>query len=112
MIKQKFEWYHAHIYFTAETQNIAAEVKENAKLHFRNRIRLSPLISRPIGPHPLPMFELDFYGDDHNEVTSWLEANRQGLDILIHPLSGDALADHTALAVFLGNKLALNLDAL
>lgn len=107
-----YEWYHAHIYFEDSTMQKAENLHNLAKGHFRNRIRLSPLISRPIGPHPKPMFELDFYGEDYVEVTDWLEAHRQDLDVLIHPLSGNALADHTTLAVFLGNRLPLNLDAL
>lgn len=107
-----YEWYHAHVYFSDSTYEKADSLRLKAHAHFRNRIRLSAMINRPIGPHPLPMFELDFNGVDYKEVVGWLETHRQGLDILIHPLSGEALADHTTLALFLGNRLDLNLDVL
>lgn len=107
-----YEWYHAHVYFDDSTFQKANDLRLKAQAQFRNRIRLSAMINRPIGPHPLPMFELDFYGTDYKEVVGWLETHRQGLDILIHPISGDQLADHTTLAIFLGKKLDLNLDAL
>ena len=36
--------------------------------------------------------------------------NRGGLDVLLHPETGDDLADHTAHAVWLGEKLPLRLE--
>ena len=38
--------------------------------------------------------------------------NRDGLDILVHPLTGDSLADHTGFALWLGAPLPLRLDVL
>ena len=38
--------------------------------------------------------------------------NRQGLDILIHPLSDDEYDDHTANALWLGNPVPLKLEIL
>jgi DOPA 4,5-dioxygenase len=32
----------------------------------------------------------------------WLSLNRQGLVVLIHPLTGDDLADHTEHAIWMG----------
>ena len=40
----------------------------------------------------------------------WLDAHRGDLDILVHPLTDDALEDHTSLAAWLGNEVALALD--
>jgi aromatic ring-cleaving dioxygenase len=41
-------------------------------------------------------------------VVPWLMLNHAGLDVLIHPQTGNAYDDHTAKALWLGNKLPLN----
>jgi aromatic ring-cleaving dioxygenase len=38
--------------------------------------------------------------------------NREGLDILVHPLSDDEFEDHTVNALWLGTAVALKLDTL
>jgi DOPA 4,5-dioxygenase len=38
--------------------------------------------------------------------------NRAGLTILVHPNTGDAYLDHAENALWLGEKLALNLEIL
>lgn len=38
--------------------------------------------------------------------------NREGLDILVHPETGDAVADHAVHSLWLGEKLDLNIDFL
>jgi DOPA 4,5-dioxygenase len=42
----------------------------------------------------------------------WLMLNREGLTLLLHPDTGDAYADHTAHAAWLGAVLPLQLEAL
>ncbi len=42
----------------------------------------------------------------------WLMLNRDGLDVLVHPLSGDSVADHTRFAMWLGHAQPLRLDVL
>ena len=41
-----------------------------------------------------------------------LATNRDGLTVFIHPNTGDALADHTAHAIWMGELLPLNLASL
>jgi len=43
-------------------------------------------------------------------LIEWLEANRDGLNILVHGLTGDDLADHTEHAAWLGASTPLKLD--
>jgi DOPA 4,5-dioxygenase len=38
--------------------------------------------------------------------------NREGLDVLVHPLSDDSIDDHTRYALWLGNPVSLKLDTL
>jgi aromatic ring-cleaving dioxygenase len=45
-------------------------------------------------------------------LVPWLMLNRDGLDALVHPLSGDSLADHTRFAMWLGRVLPLRLETL
>jgi len=42
----------------------------------------------------------------------WLMLNRDGMTILLHPGTGDAYADHTAHAVWLGAVLPVRAEVL
>ena len=64
------------------------------------------------GPHPIAQRQVIFRTSAFAEVVPWLMFNRQGLDILIHPLSDDEFDDHTANALWLGNPVPLKLEIL
>ena len=58
-------------------------------------------------PEPVALtFEL--FGD----LVPWLALNRRGLTVFVHPDTGDALADHSAHIIWLGDSRTLNLEAL
>ena len=104
--------YHAHIYFSLEQMALATQVRENIlnelpQLSFRGQ-----LIPMPIGPHPLPMFEIHIPATSINLALATIDALRQGLSVLVHPLQHDELQAHTNDARWLGNKLVLNLSVL
>ncbi|HSW17592.1 MAG TPA: DOPA 4,5-dioxygenase family protein [Ramlibacter sp.] len=40
----------------------------------------------------------------------WLDEHRQGLDVFVHGLSGNALEDHTTHAYWLGKEWPLDLS--
>ena len=42
----------------------------------------------------------------------WLMLNRDGLTVLVHPETGDDVADHSAHAAWLGAMLPLRLEVL
>ncbi len=42
----------------------------------------------------------------------WLILNREGLDVLVHPLSESNYDDHTKYAMWLGKPVALRLEHL
>lgn len=107
-----FKYYHTHIYFTAEQSAEAAALREKMQRELGDLVRAHGLHHEPIGPHPLPMFEADCLGESYLIVVSWLIANRGDLKVLIHPLSGDAMDDHTIYAQYLGEKLPLDLSVL
>lgn len=42
----------------------------------------------------------------------WLMLNREGLNVLVHPQTGDHVVDHLNSSLWLGEKLQLNVDTL
>jgi aromatic ring-cleaving dioxygenase len=104
--------YHAHIYFTAESRPEAeALLARIAGAGFRLQY-LGRLIDRPIGPHPLPMFEIDFGVAEEPAVLAFLQQHRGSLSVLVHEVTGKDLRDHTEGARWLGKKLELDFSAL
>lgn len=102
--------FHAHIYYQPESRTTAAQIREALGNQFV--VQLGRWHDQPIGPHPQSMYQVAFAPDQFAQIVPWLMLNRSGLDILVHAETGDDLADHTDHALWLGNKLALNLDAL
>lgn len=76
-------------------------------------MRFYPPKGRPIGPHPVPMWEADFAAYENRgqwvKVRDFLEANNPGnLSILIHPHSTESdYADHTKNAYWIGKPMEL-----
>jgi DOPA 4,5-dioxygenase len=65
--------------------------------------------AQPVGPHPRWCCQLAFCAAEFDSVVPWLDTHRQGLDVFVHGLSGDALKDHTDYAYWLGNEWPLDL---
>lgn len=108
---QKPASFHAHIYFTSETRADAQALLNQIVRELGPILRYAgKLIDRPIGPHPLPMFEIDFLPPNFLEVVTFLMANHGGLSVLIHPQTGEDLKDHSDHALWLGKQLNLNLS--
>jgi aromatic ring-cleaving dioxygenase len=51
-----------------------------------------------------------FKNEQFATVVPWLMLNREGLDILLHPLTDDMVDDHTVYATWLGQPVGLVLD--
>ncbi|NJM70618.1 MAG: DOPA 4,5-dioxygenase family protein [Scytonema sp. RU_4_4] len=58
------------------------------------------------------MYQVAFLPNQFGEVVPWLMLNREGLDILIHPKTGDDVRDHMEHSLWLGEKLKLNIEFL
>jgi len=102
--------YHAHIYYDGTTRAAAEQLREGIGAGFE--ARLGSWHDEPVGPHPVSMYQVAFAADQFPRLVPWLMLNRNGLDVLVHPLSGDSLADHTRFAMWLGQVLPLRLDTL
>lgn len=106
--------WHAHIYYDA-TEREAAEalratfaemmVGDDVPVLFIGR-----LSDAPVGPHPIPQFEIHFAASAGGVVTRTITGS--GLRALIHPLTDDDLADHTTLAKWIGEPLDLDVSVL
>ena len=93
--------YHAHIYFDKSTEKIASQIYNRIKNEFK--FEVGRFHKKPVGPHTKWMFQVPFQSSECDDFIMWLEENRiKNLSILIHPLSGDNLKDHSELADWLG----------
>jgi DOPA 4,5-dioxygenase len=73
-------------------------------------LRIYKVFERPIGPHPMPMFEVNiFTPEQFGAFIPWLVINRGPLSALIHPNTDDEERDHTQRATWMGQPLPLHL---
>ena len=104
--------YHAHVYFTSKSRASAATLREKIRSSWAGVVRVHDLIDIPIGPHPLPMFEVDIPPASIEPLKDWLTVHNNDHSILIHPLTGDDLADHRDHPEWVGQPQPLNLSFL
>ncbi|MEK6772687.1 MAG: DOPA 4,5-dioxygenase family protein [Bdellovibrionota bacterium] len=105
--------FHAHVYFGANTKASAEKVRLSIEEQLASKLRYSgKLIDRPVGPHPEPMFEINFLPEYFGEVVTILMQNHGDHSVLIHPETGNDMRDHTTYALWLGKQLSLDLSKL
>jgi DOPA 4,5-dioxygenase len=105
--------YHAHIYFDEQSRAEAVLFHQLLGDQLGSHLRYyGRLIDRPIGPHPTPMFEIDFQPEHFQKVVNFLMLNHGALSVLIHPETGEDIRDHSTLALWLGKQLDLDFDFL
>jgi DOPA 4,5-dioxygenase len=64
-------------------------------------LRVYQVWDRPIGPHPVGMFEVNLFTPaQFGAFVAWLVIHRGPLSALIHPNTGDDMRDHTQLATW------------
>jgi aromatic ring-cleaving dioxygenase len=104
--------YHAHVYYDpGATRDRAARLRERMAATFPDAV-LGRWHDEPVGPHPQSMYQIAFPTELLASFLPWLMLNRDGLTILLHPGTGDAYADHSDHAVWLGGMLPLRLEVL
>ena len=100
--------YHAHVYFAPEETEKAQALCETASREFG--ILMGRMHPRAIGPHATGSCQLSVPAQRFGEIIPWLALNRQGLSVLVHPSTGDHLADHTDHVIWLGQPIDLRLE--
>ncbi|MHB0776962.1 DOPA 4,5-dioxygenase family protein [Halomonas sp. WWR20] len=103
-----YERYHAHVYFDAISKVQAVSLCEQAGSSFP--VTVGRVHCKRVGPHPCWSCQLAFDRKTFDLLIPWLEKNRQGLNILVHGVTGDDLQDHTQHAMWLGDAVALKLS--
>lgn len=82
-------------------------------------MRIYKFWDRPIGPHPVAMFEVNvFTPAQFGAFIPWLSVWRGDLSVLIHPNTEDPgvdagvsdLEDHTRRAIWMGERIPLDVD--
>jgi len=106
--ENRYPAYHAHVYFDERT------FKQAEKLCATAGQQLSLAVGRVhrkrVGPHPHWSCQLSFNRAQFDTVIAWLESHRNGLNVLVHGVTGDDMADHTDHAMWLGEPQTLLLS--
>ena len=106
------EDYHAHVYYDpASSRERAARLRERVAEMFP-QATLGRWHAELVGAHLKSMYQIAFPRALLASFLPWLMLNRDGLTILLHPGTGNAYADHTDHAAWLGGTLPLQLDVL
>jgi aromatic ring-cleaving dioxygenase len=104
--------WHAHVYFDAACRAAAWELRGVIEAELAGRIEMGRFHEKPVGPHPMWSYQLAFPASEFSHVVGWLALNHGGLDVFVHPNTGDELRDHRDSALWLGSSHVLNLAAL
>jgi DOPA 4,5-dioxygenase len=98
-------YYHAHVYWSSpEQREIAVGLRDQlAALD----CGLGRVWDEPIGPHPLPMYQVNYCTAIQDSVEQVIESTE--LTVLLHEDTGDDVRDHTTGTRWLGQELELDL---
>ena len=101
--------YHAHVYWKNNTER---EIAISLRPSFLSiGASLGAIHDKPIGPHPLPMYQIMYDSSIQNEVETLLRI--QPMSILLHEDIGiDHVKDHTDGARWINTPLELDLQFL
>ena len=104
------DW-HAHVYFDPARRPDALALREAITTAFPE-VTMGRVHDVPVGPHPVPMYQVLFPPALFPALVPWLALNRGGLTVFLHPNTGEALVDHRDRALWLGPQATLKLDVL
>ena len=99
--------WHAHVYYDPDTRPLAGEVRDAIEATFD--ITMGRWRDRPVGPHPMCSYQVAFKPEQFATLVPWLAQHRQGLIVLVHPLTGNDMIDHRDYPIWLGEHRDLNL---
>ena len=103
------EGYHAHIYFRNACQRRhATRLRQRIGQRFPKAV-LGRVHDKAVGPHPAPMYQVAFDAEAFSRFVPWLMLEHEDLSVLVHPLVGDPLPEHSDYAAWIGTPLTLRL---
>ena len=102
--------YHAHVYYNPQTKPVAERLRETIIGKFA--VEPGAFSDEPRGPHPISQFNVIFRNEEFQNIVPWLMLNREGLDVLVHPLTESSYDDHSKNALWLGTPVPMRLEIL
>ena len=102
--------YHAHVYFDAARRDAATRLRDAIVGKFT--CEAGAFADDARGPHPIAQFNIIFKAPEFQQLVPWLMLNREGFDVLVHPLTDSNLDDHSKNALWLGTPVPLRLERL
>jgi aromatic ring-cleaving dioxygenase len=110
VLMSEIRGFHAHVYYDGDTKPKAAQLREALLGKFKTEP--GGFSDEPIGPHPIPQFNVIFETSEFQNIVPWLMLNRDGLDVLVHPLTESSYDDHSKNALWLGTPVPMRLEVL
>ncbi len=103
--------YHVHCYFH-DTDSRAKASLLREEMASRFKVKVSPIWDEVDfnDPHQRPMFFAAFPAEEFANVVPWVMLNQNNLNIMIHPITGDHIADHRDFPIWMGKVLTVNLE--
>ena len=107
--------YDVHVYYNGPTERNEAMALRTKMQETFTWMRFYSPKDRPIGPHPVPMWEADFGAYENRfkwkDVTDFIKSEHGNLSVLVHPHSTDGdYSDHTKNAFWAGDILSLRIQ--
>lgn len=103
--------WHAHVYFDAASRDAAWALRELILAELGEHIQMGRFHEKPVGPHPMWSYQMALDAASFAPVAAWLALNRGGLDVFMHPNTGEELRDHRDGALWMGRSHTLDLRA-
>ncbi len=101
--------YHAHLYYQDEAGlALAQEVAHQAEQLFP--IKVGRFHCKAVGPHPVWSCQLSFDRETFAHIVPWLMLNRNGVDVFLHPVTGNDYRDHSQGVAWLGKSYDLDIS--
>ena len=104
----KIKYYHFHLYYDVENIEAANVLREKIKESFD--FEVGRLWDKPVGPHPIGSCQVSIPTQRFEEALTWFLENRKDIDLFIHPVTGDDLADHSDHAIWVGKSYDLKIE--
>ena len=73
-------------------------------------VKARKMYDSTVEPHPGPMFQITFSPETFGSIVRFLSFNRNGLSILVHPNTGELIADHFERTTWMGKSLDLDIE--
>jgi FMN-dependent NADH-azoreductase len=103
---------HVHVYFEGLAERSQALELRSRFVERFPAARLGRVHDAPVAFHPAPMYQVTLEAIDLGVLLVWLQRHGGELSLLVHPLLGDVVAEHTEHAIWLGRPLPLDQERL